>query len=253
MTGSSLRSDSASPASFNNSPGTGSPIDQKTANESYFATLGGANATRPDNLPPSQGGRYQGFGNSPSPPSSQHPSWGMSSAAAPTFNDLQENPMAALSKGWSLFSSAVAGATKVVNENVIRPGMERVNDPEFQANVQGYLSEAQKRAAQVGTPANTWSKQQFGVDVAENARGAVSWGKDQVGGGPQRSGYGHLAMDPDDQTSALYHDDEDDFFGKYGGNETNNTAASSMTSNTTGTTAAPAKKNSDWDDEWKDF
>ncbi|EEB87536.1 hypothetical protein MPER_15082, partial [Moniliophthora perniciosa FA553] len=95
--GSALRSDSASPSSFNNSPsGTPNP-DQKTANENYFASLGSLNASRPDNLPPSQGGKYQGFGNTPSPqPDSDHPSYGLSSRAAPSLTDLQENPMAAL-------------------------------------------------------------------------------------------------------------------------------------------------------------
>ena len=74
--------------------------------------------------------------------------------------------MAAISKGWSLFSAAVVGATKVVSENVIQPGVEKVTDPNFQASVKGYVSEAQKRAMVAGGAANTWSKQQFGVDVA---------------------------------------------------------------------------------------
>lgn len=37
-------------------------LPTKQQNEAYFATLGNANQQRPDNLPPSQGGRYQGFG-----------------------------------------------------------------------------------------------------------------------------------------------------------------------------------------------
>ncbi|KAJ7490272.1 ArfGap-domain-containing protein [Mycena galericulata] len=254
-TGMSLRGDSASPASFGNNSPRGTPdlgADQKTANESYFATLGQANASRPAELPPSQGGRYQGFGNTPSPASpSQHPSYGLSSAAAPSFSDIQENPVAALSKGWSLFSAAVVGASRVVSENVIQPGMERVRDPTLQANVLGYVSEAQKRAAIVGGAANQWSKNQLGVDVAETVGGVVGGVRDRLGPSPARDGYGSIGMDADGESSGLYHDDDDDLFSEYKHGEHYDQPPSQPSS------AAPAsaKKNNDWDDdgEWKDF
>lgn len=226
-------------------------MDQKTLNENYFASLGRANETRPTELPPSQGGRYQGFGSTPSPSASQHPSFGMSSAAAPSFGELQENPMAALSKGWSLFSAAVAGASRVVSENVIQPGIEKVSDPNLQASVRGYMSEAQKKAAVVGSTANQWSKNQFGVDVAESVGGVVGTVKDKIGGGPTRSGYGRVATGNDGESSALYQDDNDDFFGEYGHNETQ-TSTQSTTSKSS--TAAPASTKRDaWEDDWKDF
>ncbi|KII95002.1 hypothetical protein PLICRDRAFT_33832 [Plicaturopsis crispa FD-325 SS-3] len=250
-TGSALRSDSSSPASFNHSP-RGTPdlaADQKSANESYFASLGQANASRPADLPPSQGGKYQGFGSTPSPQlDSQHPSYGLSSRAAPTLNEIQENPIAALGKGWSLFSAAIAGASKVVSENVIQPGMERVRDPELQANVRGYMSEAQKRAQFVGQSANQWSKTQFGVDVAEHVGGAVGAVRGRVGGGPESSGYGALSQHHDGEGSALYDGGEDDFFGEYadGGRHESGQSTAHTTS------SAPAQKKDDWD-EWKDF
>ncbi len=246
MTGSSLRSDSSSPASFNASP-RGTPdigSDQKAANETYFAGLGSVNATRPDNLPPSQGGRYQGFGSTPSP--SSHPAYGLSSASAPTLNELQDNPMAALSKGWSLFSAAVVGASRAVNENVIQPGVEKVSDPTLQSNVRGYLSEAQKRAAMVGSSANQWSKNQFGVDVAESVGGVVGGVRERIGG-PSHAGYGSVPQGYDGETSALYHDHEDDdFFGQY-------SQAGGGTSTAAHAPAAANKKKDDWDDDWKDF
>ncbi|KAI0375870.1 ArfGap-domain-containing protein [Pilatotrama ljubarskyi] len=259
-TGRSLRSDSASPASFSNtnspapSPNANmsSSFDQKAANEAFFSGLGQANASRPADLPPSQGGRYQGFGNTPTPPpGSQHPSFALSSAAAPSLSELQENPVAALSKGWSLLSAAVAGASRVVTENVIQPGMEKVKDPNFQAGVRGYVSEASKRAGEVGRTANMWSKATFGVDVAESVGGVVGTVKDRVGGGPERRGYGTVGMDHDEETSALYHDD-DDFFGQYnaGSSQQGFSANNSQISSTK--QRAPAKKEDDWD-EWKDF
>ncbi|KAJ7686086.1 hypothetical protein B0H17DRAFT_1072671 [Mycena rosella] len=255
-TGSSLRGDSASPASFGNtSSPRGTPdlgADQKSANESYFATLGQANASRSAELPPSQGGRYQGFGSTPSPASpSQHPSHGLSSAAAPSFTEIQENPVAALSKGWSLFSAAVVGASRVVSENVIQPGMERVRDPTLQASVMGYVSEAQKRAAVVGGAANQWSKNQLGVDVAGTVGGVVGTVRDKVGPSPAQNGYGAVGMYGDGENSGLYHDDEDDLFTEYSHGEHYDQPPSQP-----GLSAAASgkKSNNDWDDgEWKDF
>ncbi|ESK95165.1 arf gtpase activator [Moniliophthora roreri MCA 2997] len=259
--GSALRSDSASPSpgSFNNSPSGTPNLDQKTANENYFASLGQLNASRPENLPPSQGGRYQGFGSTPSPqPGSDHASYGLSSRAAPSLADFQESPMAALSKGWSLFSTAVAGASKAVNDNVVRPGMERVNDPNFQASVRGYFEEAQKRATEVGSTANQWGKKQFGVDVAGRV-GSVMQGR----GDPRANGYGTVPMEHE-ETSALYKDDDDDFFQDWNEKRdelqkaqslSTGLGASSSSSSAPATQKAPAaaKKPSDWDDEWKDF
>ncbi|KAI0082368.1 ArfGap-domain-containing protein [Panus rudis PR-1116 ss-1] len=255
---------SGSPASFNGSARSTPvstptisqiPADQKAANEAFFATLGQANSSRPEDLPPSQGGKYQGFGNTPTP--SQHPSYGLSSAAAPSLTEFQENPTAALSKGWSLFSAAVAGATRAVSENIIQPGLEKVSDPNFQAGVKGYVSEASRRAGEVGKTANAWSRQTLGVDVAEQVGGVVGTVKDKIGGGPSRQGYGAVNQHYDGETSALYqdHDDEDDFFGQFNGASSNQGGfggSSAQTSSAAAGSAAGKKKTDDWD-EWKDF
>jgi len=258
------RSDSRSPApSFRSSP-SGTPnlgADQKTLNENYFANLGKANESRPEDLPPSQGGRYTGFGSTPTPPPNQNPAYGMSSANAPSFSELQENPVAAISKGWSLFAAAVAGASRVVTENVIQPGVEKVTDPNFQASVKGYMTEAQNKAAMVGSTANQWSKNQFGVDVADTVGGVVGSVKDRVAG-PSRSGYGSLALtspnDPE-ESSGLYDGDDDDLFTEYHGKSAQSPQTSALN---TGYDPAPTKakptpaantKKNDWDDEWKDF
>ena len=236
-------------------PSSGAFPDQKAANETFFASLGQANASRPADLPPSQGGRYQGFGNTPTP--SQHPSYGLSSAAAPSLTDFQDNPVAALSKGWSLFSSAVVGASRAVSENIIQPGVEKVMDPNFQAGVRGYVSEAGKRAGEVGRNANTWTKSTLGVDVAESVGGVVGTVKGRMGGGPQRQGYGVIQQGPVGETSSLYQD-EDDFFDAYDSapsashmNFQSPTSATHLTASAN-TSTAGKKKEEDWD-EWKDF
>lgn len=230
----------------------GSPHpDQKSANESFFATLGDANSTRSADLPPSQGGKYQGFGSTPSPdPNPSHPSYGLSSRAAPSFNELQENPVAALSKGWSLFSAAVSGATRAVSENVIQPGMERVMDPTLQANMRGYVSEAGKRAGDMGKSANQWSKTQFGVDVADQVGGVVGTVRERIGGGPERNGYGAVPYQHEGEEQSLY-EDEDDFFRDHAG-ETSHQAATTTTTTPAAPASNPTTKKDDWD-EWKDF
>ncbi|KAF5364332.1 hypothetical protein D9756_000183 [Leucocoprinus leucothites] len=278
-TGSGNLARSSSPASFNTSsppPGssnTSTPLDQKSQNETYFASLGKLNESRPADLPPSQGGRYQGFGSTPTPPpnNSSNPSFTLSSANAPSLSDIQENPMAALSKGWSLFSAAVTGATKTISENVIQPGMERINDPEFQASVKGYYSGAQKKVGELGGAANEWGKKSLGVDVGDTVYGV----KERVLGGPERNGYGRVdgygGVGGGDESSALYDPNggEDDFFGEFtqaGGGTSSTQQAGNMlpeadapvaTRRGTGigsvtSRAKAAKKNDDWD-EWKDF
>ncbi|KAI9513273.1 ArfGap-domain-containing protein [Russula earlei] len=256
--GTALRADSASPSlSSSASPVILKSNDskpQKTANESYFATLGSLNASRPEDLPPSLGGRYQGFGNTPDPPT-EHPSYGLSSRAAPTLSDLQENPMAALSKGWSLFSSAMVGASRAVSENVIQPGMERVKDPTFHASVRGYVGEAGRRAGQVGSSVNQWGKSQLGVDVAEQLGGVVDSVRDQIGGGPHRRGYDTVFSggSREEETSALYrdHEDDEDLFSEYHGNH--HPDATSDRVGSSKALAEPPKSSDGWDDEWKDF
>ncbi|KAK7676885.1 hypothetical protein QCA50_020141 [Cerrena zonata] len=258
-----------SPASFSNNSRSSTPVqtpnlnhtldNQKAANETFFATLGQANASRSADLPPSQGGKYQGFGNTPTPPpGSQHPSYGLSSAAAPSLSEFQESPGAALSKGWSLFSAAVAGATRAINQNVIQPGIEKVSDPTFQAGVRGYVSEAGKKAGEVGSTANAWSRQTLGVDVAQQVSGVVGTVKDKIGGGPSSRGYGQVSQGyGHEESSALYqdHEDEDDFFGQFSGSTPQNQTSFSGTgagSTNASSSAAPKKKEEDWDD-WKDF
>jgi len=256
------RTDSASPSLSSSNPtspnaNSGKPTDQKTANEAYFTSLGSLNSSRPDDLPPSLGGRYQGFGNTPDPPaSSEH---GLTSRAAPTLSELQDNPMAALSKGWSFFSTAVVGASRAVSENVIQPGVERVTDPTFQASMRGYVGEAGRRAGEVGSSVNQWGKTQLGVDVAEQLGGVVGNVRDRIGGGPASSGYNSVYSGGprEDETSVLYHDndDDDDLFGEYHstGDHRSDAATSARAGTAKSTTAEPAKPSGGWDDEWKQF
>jgi len=107
------------------------------ANETSFANLGHTNASRSPHLPPSQGGRYQGFGNSPArtpSPSLSPPSFTSNTAT------LIEVPLQALSKTWSLRSSALSA----VSTTIIQPGMEAVMDSALHASVRRYVDGAEQ-------------------------------------------------------------------------------------------------------------
>lgn len=96
--------------------------EQKAQNEAYFARMGDANASRPQGLPPSQGGKYGGFGSAaPEPP--------QQTAGIPSADEFSKDPVAALTKGFGWFSAAVGKQAKLVNESYIQPTAKNVAPP----------------------------------------------------------------------------------------------------------------------------
>ncbi|XP_071837082.1 ADP-ribosylation factor GTPase-activating protein 1-like isoform X2 [Apostichopus japonicus] len=94
--------------------------------DTFFDKKQRENASRPENLRPSEGGRYTGFGSSPAPPANDNP-------------DYMANAMSSLSMGWSAFASGmgkVATYTKEgtqeyaarMNENVLQPTRSKMNE-----------------------------------------------------------------------------------------------------------------------------
>jgi ADP-ribosylation factor GTPase-activating protein 1 len=61
----------------------------------------------------------------------------MSSHNVPSLQDLQADPLSALTKGWGLFSSAVAAAGSTINESVIQPGMKQAGQTVGELNERG--------------------------------------------------------------------------------------------------------------------
>ncbi|KAL0078266.1 hypothetical protein F4703DRAFT_1879547 [Phycomyces blakesleeanus] len=134
---------------YSSDPSTGGKI---TVNEAYFSKLGSENEHRPDHLPPNQGGKYTGFGNPAFESSSSN------QVSTPDLNELINDPIQALSKGWSLLSVGVGELTKVAaegariaaqgagqigkyaNENYVKPAATQLNDPNFRNNVSGYVN-----------------------------------------------------------------------------------------------------------------
>ncbi|KAL2157536.1 hypothetical protein VTH06DRAFT_6087 [Thermothelomyces fergusii] len=108
----------------------------------YFAKLGERNAQRPDDLPPSQGGKYSGFGNSAPRPRRDEQS-------LPGLEDLQRDPVGAITKGLGWFASTVSRTAKTVNEGFIQPTAKQISESEFAAQARNAAVQA-ARSAQAG-------------------------------------------------------------------------------------------------------
>lgn len=98
-----------------------SVLPRKQQNESYFAKLGNENASRPADLHPSQGGKYAGFGSEPLPPSRNE------MKDLPGVDELTQDPVAALTKGFGWLTSTVGKSAKSVNEGWIQPTAQKVH------------------------------------------------------------------------------------------------------------------------------
>ncbi|KAJ5575833.1 Arf GTPase activating protein [Penicillium sp. DV-2018c] len=127
---SSIRSGDSQPS--------GAP-SKKEQNEAYFAKLGNENATRAEGLPPSQGGKFTGFGGGlpPSPAAERRSSpfggfggWG---GGGQPFEELQKDPVATLTKGFGWFTSAVGKSAKQVNDSYLQPTAKQLAESDFAA------------------------------------------------------------------------------------------------------------------------
>ena len=81
--------------------------DQK---EEFFGRKQAENMARPENLPPSQGGRYAGFGNTVAPPPKSQ------------SQEFFDTTLSSLASGWSLFSSTASKVAETAKEKAFEYG-----------------------------------------------------------------------------------------------------------------------------------
>ncbi|KAJ6787920.1 hypothetical protein PWT90_09749 [Aphanocladium album] len=112
--------------------------------DKYFARLGADNASRPDDVPPSQGGKYAGFGNMPASNKSSGDN------ALPNFDEVQKDPFAAISKGFGWFTSTVSKTAKTVNDGYIQPTATKFAEGDFAKQAQLTASQLAKQAQLAG-------------------------------------------------------------------------------------------------------
>ncbi|KAM0252294.1 hypothetical protein ACHAP5_001280 [Fusarium lateritium] len=124
----------------NESPAAG-PGGKVKVDDQYFSKLGADNASRPDHLPPSQGGKYAGFGSSPAPSNSDNDL---------NFGDIQKDAVATLTKGFGWFTSTVTKTAKTVNDGYIQPTAKQIADGDFAKQAQLTASAFAKQAQAAG-------------------------------------------------------------------------------------------------------
>ncbi|KAI7241026.1 ADP-ribosylation factor GTPase-activating protein 1 [Hortaea werneckii] len=118
-------------ASGRNTPQSQPASTQKQKNEAYFARMGSENAQRSEDLPPSQGGKYSGFGSGPPPSSSNNNGW---------QDDFQKDPLSSITKGLGWLGSNFSKQAINVNKTYIQPGMKSFQEGDFASNAQRNLA-----------------------------------------------------------------------------------------------------------------
>lgn len=213
--------------------GVANPYSQKSQNESYFAAMGSANDSRSANLPPSQGGKYAGFGSD----ASYNPSTSTSSRALPSVDEIRGDPVGALGRGWGFMSAAIGAAGRQINESVVQPTLERAHDPNLHSQFSSYLSqattvlgEASRKGGEVlASGLQTGGdviRRDLGYNVGDLGAGYV----DRVTGRGAGGGYGRVGGREGYEVPSA-EEGQDDFFGSHlGGGVTSQPHPSAATS-----------------------
>lgn len=139
----------------------------KSQTEAFFSRIQEENASRPDCLPPSQGGRYSGFGNCPNPPPK---------SASTEFFDTA---VSSLSSGWSMLS---LGASKVAGKAVEYSAIASEKATEYGQNISDKIRDG-KLMEEISSQASV-----IGARVSEVSRrgwneASRAWGSGGAGMG----------------------------------------------------------------------
>ncbi|TKA50859.1 hypothetical protein B0A53_05935 [Rhodotorula sp. CCFEE 5036] len=225
LASSGASSSSSGPTSRTGSPATVGGVPSKVQNEDYFARMGAANDSRPDHLPPSQGGKYGGFGSGGPGPAARGGGGGggsanpLSSRNLPGIDDLRDDPMGALNKGWGFLGAALGAVGKTVNESVLQPTLERANDPALQSQFSALSSRARETftgAARVGgqvlstglEQGSTILRRDLGVNVGDLGASYL----DRATGRGAGEGYGRVGEDHAPAAHSALEPGRGDFF-----------------------------------------
>ncbi|XDG09446.1 hypothetical protein ABKA04_009061 [Annulohypoxylon sp. FPYF3050] len=199
-------------------PGVKAKVDDE-----YFARLGKENASRSADLPPSQGGKYAGFGNTPMSPKSNN------GAGLPDLSEVQKDPVAALTKGFGWFTSTVSKTAKGFNDDFIQPTAKQISESDFAAQARATAGNVGK-AAQAGAMTAQERFNQF-------VEGSGGQGQGQRGA-------------PIDESKKAFWDDfsavADQRHGT--GPKYSSVGTSAMGRGGNKNASAPAKKDDEWDD-----
>ncbi|KAL3474564.1 zinc finger protein gcs1 [Aspergillus californicus] len=236
------RGSSSSPALQDGSGGLDG--SRKARNEAYFAKMGNENSSRSEAVRPSEGGKFTGFGGGMPVSSSPKPQGG------PAFDDFQKDPMAALTKGFGWFTTAVGKSAKTVNDSYIQPTAKQLAASDFAAQARQHATHLGQNI-QVGARGAADSFSRF-VEGTDDPNGSRRGGRVE----PERKDFW------DDFNSLAEEESHRRTVSKSGAlgtaamkpTATGSSAAGSGAGSTPAGTPAPASKKSQdegaWDDNW---
>ncbi|KAL9597458.1 MAG: hypothetical protein Q9179_004255 [Wetmoreana sp. 5 TL-2023] len=185
-------------------------------NEDFFARKGSENERRRADLPPSQGGKYAGFGSEPMPQPSS--GGGGSNGGMPGVDEFQKDPVAALTKGFGWFTTTVGKGAKTVNDGWIQPNVQKLAEADL-------ATQARVTATQVAQNIQAGSK-----NAAEQFNRFVEDSGSTAGAGSSKS---KAAVEPE-------HKDFWDSFGSPAAGD--NTAAKPAPTNATNDRNSPVRQ-----------
>ncbi|KAF3036849.1 Zn finger-containing GTPase- Activating Protein for ARF [Didymella heteroderae] len=165
--------------------GTNAMSSHKAKNEAYFSRMGAENANRSEDLAPSQGGKYAGFGSEPDHWKNNNDEPG----APPEIADFQKDPVAALTKGFGWLGASVSKVGKTGYEGWVKPGMQKLAEADLATQAQktaGLMGQTiQASAANAGTAFNRFVE----GDSSNSTRGGAQPAKkdfwDEFGAAPK--------------------------------------------------------------------
>jgi len=250
-------------------------IPDKAKNEEFFARKGRENENRRDDIPPSQGGKYTGFGSTPlhNEPQVQNES----------LAQLQKG----LSTGWNFLAQtamagvkfAAAGANSL-NENYIKPASNAVRDPNFTQNLGTYAENfkrtvTEKASVAAGQISQAYQNFQQGNNNRRNPRNepyVVKNDNNNNGGGffnnnnnNNNGNNSDFFGNNNNNNNGFNRTDSNNSFGSFGSlnnNNNNNNSFGSLNNNNNNNNSFGSlnnnnnnngNKNSKWEDDWGDF
>nr|CAD1817614.1 unnamed protein product [Ananas comosus var. bracteatus] len=172
-------------------------IEASAANkESFFSRRVTENAARPEGIPPSQGGRYVGFGSSPAMPRSS------------SQGDVLRDTASAVSQGFGLLSMVAASAAQSA-ANVVQAGTKELTSKVLEGGYEHRVNETVNVVATKTTEIGqkTWDMMKGVVAIAsqkveEYAREGVSWKEeDWLRNESERNGCRSKELGPENKSS----------------------------------------------------
>jgi len=127
----------------------------KEKNEEFFAKLGRENEMRREDIPPSQGGKYKGFGSKP-----------LRTEPTPE-NDSLTQIQKSLTTGWNFLASTMNS----ISENILKPASNAVRDQKIQQNFENYAENVKQSITEKASVAK---------DHISIAKDHISTTKDQI-------------------------------------------------------------------------